>query len=387
VEVSIPGDALPLDDTGGLVVDVPRDVRALIVDGAPSPVKYRDEAYFVESALSSAASPVRTHLVDGEALATEDLAQYDVVFLLNVRSVGGRSAALQRYVLDGGGLFVSMGDQVDPDLYARELGGVLPMTLHAEKSVGVRGEVGGGGAARFAEVDFDHPALSVFTGEAREGLLGTRFFRYLLAGPGRGGAEPSRVLAAFDDGAPALVEARRGRGRVLLFTSSMDRTWTDWPIRTSFLPAVQRLTGWLAGVLDEKGLEQAQVGQAKNLEPPQGVTNLGVVGPDGKPVAVSLTPEKKLVAGPLKLPGAYQVSTANGSVTPLPDLTFAVNVDPRESDLARLDERELKVYFGERTRTQKGGGKDEAPPPFPLWSMLLAFAAALLVTEGTLLRK
>ncbi|MGC4118256.1 MAG: hypothetical protein QM765_27630 [Myxococcales bacterium] len=64
-----------------------------------------------------------------------------------------------------------------------------------------------------------------------------------------------------------------------------------------------------------------------------------------------------------------------------------MNVDPRESDLSRLDEKELKAYFGEHTRTQKGGGKDEAPPPFPLWSILLAVAAALIVAEGVLLRK
>jgi len=84
----------------------------------------------------------------------------------------------------------------------------------------------------------------------------------------------------------------------------------------------------------------------------------------------------------------YQVSSgANGSATPVPELTFAVNIDPRESDLTRLDEKELKLYFGEKTHTQRGSGKDEAPPPFPLWSILLAVAAGLIVAEGGLLAK
>ena len=134
VQVSIPGDALPLDDARTVVLDVPRDVRALVVDGAPSPIKYRDEAYFVESALTSAASPVRPHLVDAEALVREDLAQYDVVFLLNVRSVGAKAAELQRFVENGGGLFISVGDQVDPDLYGARAG-------RAPAHVAPRGEV------------------------------------------------------------------------------------------------------------------------------------------------------------------------------------------------------------------------------------------------------
>ncbi|HVO20296.1 MAG TPA: BatA domain-containing protein, partial [Anaeromyxobacter sp.] len=253
VQVALPADALPDDDARALLVDVPRDLRALVVDGSPSPVKYRDEAYFVEAALASPSSPVRPHVVDAEALTREDLAGYDLVFLLNVRSVGPKAAELQRFVEGGGGLFVSVGDQVDPELYGRELSALLPMSIVSEKTASVPRAAGGGaagpGAARFAEVDFDHPALSVFTGEAREGLLGTRTYRYLLLRPLRA-APPAHVLAAFDDGAPALVESRRGKGRVLLFSSSVDRDWTDWPIRTSFLPALQRFAAWLAGGLE-----------------------------------------------------------------------------------------------------------------------------------------
>src|SRR6266545_3471831 len=246
----------PLADASlSLAIVVPREVRALVVDGAPSPVRYRDEAYFVESALASTASPVRPTLVDAEALAGEDLSKYDVVFLLNVRAPGAKAAELTRFVEQGGGLFVALGDQIEPEEYAKELGGLLPAALHVVKTAPE------GRPARFGEVDLAHPALAVFQGEAREGLLGVRTHRYVLAKPsglpsvrpdrglGGGGArskDAPRVLASFDDGAPALLEARRGKGRVLLFTSSADRDWTDWPIRTSFLPAMQRFAGWLA---------------------------------------------------------------------------------------------------------------------------------------------
>ena len=149
LQVALPEDSLAMDDARALALVVPREVRALVVDGAPSPVRYRDEAYFVESALASPASPVRPTLVDAEALAGEDLAKYDVVFLLNVRSVGAKAAELERFVENGGGLFLAVGDEVDPEAYGRELGKLLPMPLHVVKTAGEPGRrFGARGAVR-----------------------------------------------------------------------------------------------------------------------------------------------------------------------------------------------------------------------------------------------
>lgn len=379
-------DALEVDDVRHFAVRVPRDVKALIVDGEPNPVRFLDEAFFVETALSSPGSPVHPTLRDAETAVQERLAEYDVVLLLNVRGLPpAKVQELEERVAQGAGLFISLGDQVDPDTYNEIFGELLPRKLHLLKTAADRlDENADRRAAHLAQVLFEHPALSVFTGEAREGMLSAKTFRYFLLAPGD--ASQITPLAIYDDGAPALLEARRGKGRVILYTSSVDRAWTDWPIRTSFLPAMQRFTGYLAGVLDEKGLEQVLVGQTKGVDPPRGASGLAVVGPSQRPIPLSTSPEGKLVATGLALPGVYSI-VAEGNVSgDLSDLTFAVNVDPRESDLTRLDERELKAYFGEKTRTQKGTGKDEAPPPFPLWSILLATAAALFVIEGVLVR-
>lgn len=388
-EVQLAHDALPADDARHFAVRVPKDVKALVVDGSPNPVRFMDEAFFVQTALESPGSPVRPTLRDAETAADESFEGYDVFLLLNVRSLPPpKVKELAERVRRGAGLFLSLGDQVDADATNDLFGDLLPRRLHLVKTAASRGqEDAAQKAARLAQVMFEHPAFSVFTGEGREGMLAARTYQYFLLAPGD--ASQVTTLASYDDGAPALLEARRGSGRVILYTSSVDRTWTDWPIRTSFLPAMQRMTGWIAGVLDEKGLEQALVGQTKRLETAQGVSAsslkvTGPAGPDEKPVKVIVEADGAPAATGLVRPGTYAVASGG---TALPELTFAVNVDPRESDLTRLDEKELKAYFGEHTRTQKGGGKDEAPPPFPLWSILLAAAAALLVTEGVLLRK
>jgi hypothetical protein len=394
LSAALPGDALPLDDERALALTVPREIRALLVDGAPSPVKYRDEAYFVDAALSSPASPVRPTLIDAEALREADLSRFDVIFLLNVRSVGARADDLGRFVEQGGGLFVSMGDQVDPDAYGRELGALLPLQLHLVKTAAEPGH-GESGAARLARIDEAHPALSVFTGEAREGLLGARFQRYVLTRPPRKGETPA-VLAAFDDGAPALVEARRGRGRVLLFTSTVDRDWNDWPIRTSFLPAMQRMAAWLSGALEDRRDLPTVVGTPRRVRLGEGRQLAGLVGPDGQArgraeleaaglevveggASFTFTPRR---------PGLWQVRVLERGAERLePELTFAVVPDPRESDTRRLRPSELTAWLGgeAHARVEGQGGAASTSPGVPLWSWLLAAAVGLFLAEGLLL--
>jgi hypothetical protein len=343
-------------------------------------VKFRDEAFFLEAALASSASPVRTTLVDLGGLARHRFADFDVVFLLNVRELGARAAELRSFVEAGGGLFVALGDEVSFEIAEKELAGLVP-PLHVVKTA-----TDAGGPAHFDAVDFSHPALAIFSGEAREGLLGARTFKYALVRPERrdGGA---RILASFDDGAPALVEMRPGRGRSVLFTSSVDHDWSDWSIRTSFLPAMQRFAAYLAGV-EERRVVASVVGASRTLEVGEGQRLVAVVAPDGR----ELTPDALPRAGPPgsaptivpDAPGLWQVRVeSRGEIALDPALAFAVLPDARESDTRRVDPTELTAWLGgadHAALAEDARGERR----IPLWSILLALAIAAFVAESAL---
>lgn len=392
VGVTLPPDALPIDDEAWLTLSVPREVRALVVDGAPSPVRQRDEAFFLEAALASAASPVAPTVVDAEGLPRVRFADFDVVFLLNVRSLGAKAAELAAFVEKGGGLFVALGDEVDPERYDAELGKLLPAPLHLVKTAAQRGAADDR-AARFAEIDWGHPALAIFTGAAREGLQSVRTWRYMLLRPGerKGGAPSERVLIRYDDGAPALVEARRGAGRVMLYTSTLDREWSDWAIRTSFLPAAQRIAAWLAGSLEERRQGPSVVGAPRAIEPLEGQRLLALVDPQGRERPVP-EPAKGAARGRATVvpdrPGPWQVKVEDARGVRLePRLAFAVLADPRESDTTRLDPQEVTAWLGGSAlaRVQGEGPFDPGGRSVPLWSILLVVAVAAFVAEGLLL--
>jgi hypothetical protein len=332
-------------------------------------------------------------VVDAEGFAKARLSDFDVVMLLDVRAPGPKAAELAAFVESGGGLFVAMGDDVDPDRWDTEVKGLLPAPLHVVKTAAERGTPGAEGkAARLAEIDWDHPAFRVFTGQAREGLESMRAWRYMLLKPGAkdGGA---RVLARYDDGATALVEARRGRGRVMLYASTLDPEWSDWTIRTSFLPAMQRIAAWLAGSLDERRSAPGVVGAPRPMALPAGLALAAVVGPDGlerrdvaprgasgKDEAPVVTPDR---------PGLWQVKLrdlATGGERLDPALAFAAWPDPRESDTRRLEPSELTAWFGgEALARVASDGKPAGSRQVPLWSWLLLVAVAAFLAEGLLL--
>jgi hypothetical protein len=383
------------DDGQDFVVHVPRDVKALIVDGAPSSLRTRDEAFFVEAALAPARTGGRivSQTLDADAAANAPLEGVDVVLLLNVPAPQKAFAERLRTAVThrGMGLFIALGDHVDPDAYNDVFGDLLPRALHLIKTAADPGaQDAADHAARFGVVEWAHPLFRVFGPAEREGLESARTFRYALLKP-----DPSakaHTIASYDDGAPALIEGRLGTGQVLLYTSSASRTWTDWPIRVSFLPVLQQAVGFLASALEERSPAPAQVGDERAVAAPPGLGVAQVLGPDAKPVPLRREKqEADAVAGPLQLPGLYrpQVAPAGGSTHEDPALFFVALLDPKESDLRRVDESELKAQLGGAGSAQVAASAEAAQGAHgtPLWSGLLLLGALALLGEGALTRR
>jgi hypothetical protein len=274
---------------------------------------------------------------------------------------------------------------VEPDAYNGRFGDLLPRPIRVAKTAAEPSDPDvERRAERWKELSFDHPIFAPFSGRAREGLLGARFYRYLLleAAPGEDKRpQAAQVLATFQDGAPALLLSHHGKGRVLFFASTLDRDWTDLPIRTSYLPLVQRFTSFLGGALDEHPQLSPRVGQQVTLRAEAGQSIGSVRDPHGKEVPLRGAPDGAFEVGPLREPGLYSASDAAGM--PLPQLGFGASVDPAASDLTRLHADELAARFGEESVRGLEGTSRAA---VPIWSWLLLAAVVFFFFEGTLLR-
>jgi hypothetical protein len=336
VVVSLPGDDLPIDDRRYLRLEVQADVRALLVDGSPSPVRQRDELFYLEAALQAPAQRQRqivSTLITPDQLDSERLSVTDVVLLCNVGKVQeGQAAALRRFVDGGGGLLISVGDNVDAEQLNERLGELLPQPLRGPAAAqGTARE----SALRLGGVDAEHPVLASLWSEQRGGgLRKARFSRVFRLQPRD---SPSRrVLMRFDDGSPALLEARRGAGRVAFFASTVDRDWTDLPVRPGFAPLFQQLVRHLSGTPLDVPQREVRVGSTQSIAIEPGTHQLRLEAPEGeaRSWAAADLRGREAVEVVADRPGFYRFSASMGDgFAPLTRQSFVANVDTAESVL------------------------------------------------------
>ena len=228
------------------------------------------------------------------------------------------------------GLLLAAGPRLDPALVAEFLGtGSAPAPP------------AGDGARTWSVTAPRHPLFAAFDGLA--GTLGQVRFRRAVRVAGAAG----RVLAAFSDGTPALVERTAGRGRVIVFASDLNNEWNDFPRQPTFVPFVHEVVRYLGR--HRRPLRTLLVGDV----PP---------GVEPRPGAVI----EPAAGGPLVL-----------------------NVDPRESDPSRLTPDEFRSRIRRSAVPGAGGAAEPADAAGReaeqrYWWYLLLAMAVVLVAESWL---
>ncbi|MGD8451666.1 MAG: BatA domain-containing protein [Phycisphaerae bacterium] len=231
-----PVDSFRLDDVRRLAVFVKPSLPVLVVDGAPAADPHNDEVFLLRTALAPSgplSSGLRVDVVDPDELAAAELESYDAVLLCNLAPPGaGLIGQLQRYVRRGGGLAFFLGSEVgDASAYNRAFyadgTGLLPLPL--ERLGSPTGQAAGVGLIRATP----HPVTTAFPASADTLSEYVHFWRYFRCRTDAESLErdPAPAILAHytdDEQTPALIERPHGRGRVLLFTSSVDLDWNDW---------------------------------------------------------------------------------------------------------------------------------------------------------------
>lgn len=398
VSARLDPDALPLDNIRYAVADIREETKILCVDGEPSDEPFKSETDFLVPALTPSTgdeegSGLKVVTVTEPEFAGQRLSDYGVVILANVSDVGDHQVrALRSFVRDGGGLIVFLGDKTNLALfnsrmvYAEDTDGAEPL-LPAELDQAV-GDVSGASEGWMMSSQLsEHPIAQVLASMPPEQRSTVNFRRYFKAKPVDGA---QTVLSLAKNGDPILIEKPYGRGKVLLFTTTADRDWTDMVVHPAYLMVLQQAVTYQT----RRGYEMPITVSEPLIVglPSQGALDaVPVRNPKGEELTVKVTERNGQMSASLAhadLAGIYQVQYAAG----LAPVKVAVNVEPTESSIRPLRKQELRTTVAKLPVSLVEVDRDildvirESRVGFELWRVLLLLALAVLVVEGFLAR-
>ncbi len=265
--------------------------------------------------------------------SVQALEPYSAVVLLGTRGLTRAAVqAIADYVTRGGGVLLALDDRVEAPSLDALFGTRLVVTFEGgPRSNGIG----------LLAADTRHPVLQSFDPDAFAAVRFDRVPRVQLPA--------ATVLARFANGEPAILEQHRGAGRVLVFGSDLSNRWNDLPLQPAFLPLVHQIARYLAGGrLPEREFLVSSV-------PP---------GVDRRPGVAVLHASEDATRG----------------------RSIVVNVDPRESDVARMTAAEFGQVIARRrgSATARSADVRQTEQQQSLWRLAIAMAVAALLFEGML---
>lgn len=370
-DVRLASDALAVDNQWNFVLAPARPVTVMLVR---SPDAGEREMIYLRQAFAVGTEPAWAVTVRAPGQVTrETLAGVSLVVWNDAVPPGGLAPVLRSYLGRGGALLVVLGRRSGP--WPAAYRDLLPGTWR--DPVDRPGARGG----TLAFLDYDHAALARFRLPRSGDFASASFFRYRQLRPD----SAARVLARLDDNAPILAERPVGEGRVLVWTSSLDNTWNDFPIQPVFVPVVHELARYLSRF--RPAAPWYQVGQVMDLAALTGDSlpdDAGIVldGPGEERVAGPLAEHR---AVPATAAGFYTVREREART----GRPVAVNVDVAESDPAAFDPAELvaaatvpEAAAGGRAPADAAAVQD--PRRQQIWWYLLIAGLLVLAAEAVL---
>ena len=371
-------DPLPQDNAFNFVLTPGRPVPVLVVDQPGG----RDPSLYLSRALGIGTAPAfHADQVPAAQLTAAPLDKHSVVVLNDVAFPPAlANGVLRHFVERGGGLFVIPREHsTSPASEASVLPG----------APGAIVDPPGGRSGSIGYLNYSHPIFEVFKAPRSGDFSGARIFRYRALDATAPGAD-AQILARFDDGGVAAAEKRIGAGRVVAWTSTLDDSWSDLPLKPVFLPLAHQIVRYLARY--EQPAAWRTVGQALDVSERVAAPAAGAGGdrmaltPSGRRIALTGPDALRFVE--LAEQGFYQIRSTAGRADAAS--VVAVNLDPAESDLSPMDPRELVAAAIGHAAPDAGQPAaspmtaEDAERRQAIWWYLLLIGALLLAAETIL---
>ena len=327
-----PLDNLPVDNVFHFLFEVRESLPVLCV-GA------NDDTLFLSKALNPGggnSGGIQVTSVETENLPGEDLSGFSTVILCNALPLSGQEVIrLEQFVQAGGLLVIFPGNgAVANDYKPWSCLPAMPTRItESDRSKTKR-------LLRWAKPQ--HPILR----NLRMGPEGAPVVtvRRELAWDTLDPKAEMLILSGADT--PFMAIRGYGRGQVLLFTISADRTWAEFPLSPFFLPLMHQVVQYGAGIGGTTPFLWASRSLSLSEHLPFASEQDVLADPEQNsvPIRASHSGDKTLLrVENLLKPGVYTITKAG---QPESTPAFAINIDRTESDLTPLKREDIPALIG-----------------------------------------
>lgn len=438
VSVEAQDDAIAVDNISHAAIQVASSLPVLLLNGTSTAIPAERDTFFAELAFSPQEGKrpwIDATVLDVAELRPESLNSVSCAVLCNVGLISPQSlAALADFVRRGNGLIVTCGQNVSAESFRKSFveSGILPkLEMLRTRDAPPQAT----SLVQVAPLSMQPGWLDRFRSDPARSFLKASYGTWAQfkitsgqpTGEAANGAAPSTpptsepsgiqpvrnaggdpiVLAQLNSGDPLILETPAGEGRILVFTSTLNRSWNDLPTRSDFVPFLHEAVFHVASSGSRRNvdfgspllLSASSAVNEPNDDDPQNVTEFHVVPPGGQDSSVVAQRNASALTAAWSttfVPGIYRTELRRGETTDSAD-AFVVNYDHDEDryqflnrdDQARLATNDRVRFANSLTElTQRMYGQESVTElwAFLMIAFLLFLVAELLLTRRTIRR-
>lgn len=332
--IEIDDDAFSADNKRYFHVYIPPQIKVMLAGNTEKDIE------FIRLALNpglESMAPIQARSVLFTQMAVENLNDYDVIVMSNIpRLDEALMRRIEAFLNSGKGLLMIPGSDTDITnhniLFSKiGFGKIFNLTTNQAETY-----------TKFGKIDYYHPIIrGMFDLNVPNDtpLESPNFNKFFKLDP----AAQSRTLISYTTNTPFLEESVLKGNAVLLVTSAVNLSWSDWPLKGIFVPLINRSVYYLysKNFGTNKSYESGDLIELR-LAAVSG-QDISVTGPEGvelKPKVTQGGDDVVITVPYAEIPGTYKIFQ-QGKLFEMIDL----NISTQQLEFKKLDKKNLDVIL------------------------------------------
>ncbi len=252
-KIELEHDNLDYDNYKYFIINTVKPKEILIVNGSPSTISYQDESFYIKNALNSSSEKYKFNLTQKSWITAKSIKKYDlIIFLNNVFDDFENQYAISQYLKSGKSVFISLGNNTNIENFNYFWKDIVSLRnfKNLEKTKKYK-------FVNYFNYDYKFFKDILFVKNQLSSYPVYKYFNLSTK-------QNIKIIASLNDGTPFIAEKILKNGKLIIYTSTVDRDWNNFPLSTNFPPLIISIMKYL--LEDKLNLYKFYLTDLSNLE-------------------------------------------------------------------------------------------------------------------------